>query len=158
MARVFVSYTAADKPFARRIAVALRAAGHDSWLDEDEILVGESIPAAVQRGLQGADFTVICLSKVAAARGWTEAERDAVLMQQLHDRKERILPVRLEDVAPPYLITGAALHCLPLALSRSCWPYRTTLIDCLRWGMAKTSARRHLRTRRRCQNRRPPSS
>lgn len=108
MARVFVSHTAADKPFARRIAVALRAAGHEPWIDEDEILVGESIPAAVQRGLQGADFTVICLSKVAAARGWTEAERDAVLMQQFHDRKERILPVRLEDVAPPYLIAHLA--------------------------------------------------
>lgn len=108
MARVFVSHTAADQPFARRIAAALRGAGHEPWLDEDEILVGESIPAAVQRGLLGADFTVICLSKVAAARGWTEAERDAVLMQQLHDRKERILPVRLEDVAPPYLIAHLA--------------------------------------------------
>jgi hypothetical protein len=108
MARVFLSHATVDKPAARRIAAALRAAGHQPWLDEDEILVGESVPAAIQRGLHQADFVVICLSKVAAAQGWTEAERDATLMQQLHDRKERILPIRLEDVAPPYLIAQLA--------------------------------------------------
>lgn len=108
MARVFLSHASPDKPVVRRIAAALRAAGHESWLDEDEILVGESIPAAVERGLLNADFVVICLSGMAAARGWIEAERDATLMQQLRDRKERILPVRLEDVAPPYLIASLA--------------------------------------------------
>jgi hypothetical protein len=108
MARVFLSHATVDKPAARRIADALRAAGHQPWLDEDEILVGESIPAAVEQGLRGADFVVICLSKVAAARGWIEAETDATLMQQLHERKERILPIRLEDVAPPYLIARLA--------------------------------------------------
>jgi hypothetical protein len=108
MARVFLSHATADKPAARRIAEALRAAGHQPWLDEDEILVGESIPTAVEQGLRGADFVVICLSKVAAAHGWIEAETDATLMQQLHERKERILPVRLEDVAPHYMIARLA--------------------------------------------------
>ena len=104
MARVFLSHASPDKPAVYRIAEALRAAGHQPWIYEEEILIGESIPAAVESGLQKADFVVICLSKAAAARGWIEAERDATLMQQLRDRKERILPVRLDDVAPPYLI------------------------------------------------------
>jgi hypothetical protein len=33
----------------RRIAEVLRVAGHELRLHEDEILVGESIPAAVER-------------------------------------------------------------------------------------------------------------
>jgi hypothetical protein len=106
MARLFLSHASADKTVVRRIAAALRAAGHDPWLDEDEILVGESIPAPVARGLRDADFVVLCLSKAAAERGWIEAERDAALMQQLGERKERILPVRLEDVSPLHLIAA----------------------------------------------------
>ena len=108
MARVFLSHASADKPAVRRISEALRTAGHEPWCDEEEILVGESIPAAVERGLRGTDFVVICLSKAAAERGWVEAERDATLMQQFRERKERILPVRLEDVAPPYLLASLA--------------------------------------------------
>ncbi len=98
MARVFLSHASPDKPAARRIGEALRLAGHQPWLDEQEILVGESIPAAVERGLRAADFVVMCLSRAAAERGWVEAERDATLMQQFSQRKERVLPVRLEDV------------------------------------------------------------
>lgn len=104
VARVFLSHASPDKPLVRRIAQALRVAGHEPWLDEEQILTGESIPAAVERGLREADFVVVCLSKAAAERGWIEAERDATLMQQLRDGKARILPARLDDVAPPFLI------------------------------------------------------
>jgi hypothetical protein len=90
------------------MAGALRDAGHDPWLDEEAILVGESIPAAVERALRDADFVLLCLSKAAAERGWVEAERDATVMQQFRERKERVLPVRLEDVQPPHLIAQLA--------------------------------------------------
>lgn len=110
MARVFLSHAhaSADQAAVRRIADALRVAGHQPWLDEEEILVGESIPMAVETGLRKADFVVICLSKAAAVRGWIEAERDATLMQQFLERRERVLPVRLEDVIPPHLIASLA--------------------------------------------------
>ncbi|WP_437925280.1 toll/interleukin-1 receptor domain-containing protein [Sorangium sp. So ce291] len=108
MARVFLSHANVDKPMVRRVAEALRSAGHDPWIDDEQILVGESIPAAIERGLRQADFIVVCLSKSAAERGWVEAERDATLMQQLRERRARILPLRLEDVTPPYLIAPFA--------------------------------------------------
>lgn len=98
VARIFLSYARPDERAVRRIANAL-CADHHTWLDQDDILVGESIVAAVERGLHDADFVVLCLSKAAAARGWIEAERDATLMQQFGERRERILPVRLEDNA-----------------------------------------------------------
>nr|WP_269084163.1 toll/interleukin-1 receptor domain-containing protein [Sorangium cellulosum] len=108
MARIFLSHASVDKPTVRRVAEALRSAGHDPWVDDEQILIGESIPAAVERGLRQADFVVVCLSKAAAERGWVEAERDATLMQQLRERKARILPVRLENVPPPYIIAPLA--------------------------------------------------
>lgn len=108
MARVFLSHTNPDKPTVRRIADALRAAGHEPWLDEERIVVGDSIPASVERGLEEADFVVLCLSREAASRGWVEAARDAALIQQLREKRARILPVRLEEVEPPYLIAQLA--------------------------------------------------
>jgi hypothetical protein len=79
----------------RRIAGALREAGHDPWLDEEAILVGESIPSAVERGLHDTDFVLLCLSNAAAERGWVETELNATLMQQFRERRERVLPVRV---------------------------------------------------------------
>jgi hypothetical protein len=108
VARVFLSHASADKGVVRRIAGALRDAGHDPWLDEEAILIGESIPAAVGRGLADADFVLLCLSKAAAERGWVEAERDATVMQQFHEQRARLLPVRLEDVQPPHLLAPLA--------------------------------------------------
>ncbi|WP_437925279.1 TIR domain-containing protein [Sorangium sp. So ce291] len=108
MARVFLSHASVDKSSVRLIADALRAAGHEPWLDEEELLVGDSIPRAVERGLREADFVVVCLSTAATERGWVEAERDATMIQQFRERKARILPVRLEPVDPPYLLAQLA--------------------------------------------------
>jgi len=104
MARVFLSHASSDKPQVRRIAQALRDAGHDPWLDEDQIDIGESIPAAVERGLRDTDFMIVCLSAAAARSGWASAEREVTFMQQMADRRTRILPVRLEHVDPPVLL------------------------------------------------------
>lgn len=108
MARIFLSHASPDKPIVRRIATTLQAAGHEPWLDEEEILVGDSIPTAVERGLREAHFVVLCLSKAAANRRWIDVERNATLMEQFREGQERILPVRLEDVPPPLLVASLA--------------------------------------------------
>lgn len=104
MARIFLSYARVDAPTVRQIAAALRAAGHDPWVGEDQILVGDSIPGAIEQALRDADFVVICLSRAAAGPGWVQAERDATLVQQLRASRAKLLPVRLESVEPPSLI------------------------------------------------------
>src|SRR5262249_37733043 len=103
VAGIFLSYASPDKPAVLRIAAALRAAGHDPWLD-DEILIGEPIAVAVERALRDADFVVICLSQAAAESGWVQGQRAPTVMQQLRERKARLLPVRLEDVRPPHFM------------------------------------------------------
>lgn len=108
MARLFLAHASADTPTVHRLADALREAGHDPWIDEDRIDLGDSIPSAIERGLREADFVIVCLSAAAAQRGWVQAERDAAFMQQMRDGRTRILPVRLEDIAPPYLLQSIA--------------------------------------------------
>lgn len=106
--RVFLSHASPDKPMVRQIRDALRDMGHRPWLDEDEILPGESIPNKIQHGLRQADFILICLSRAAAQSGWVEAESHVSMMRQFKDRTSRILVARLEDVPPPDLLSHIA--------------------------------------------------
>lgn len=46
--------------------------------------------------------------RLAVVQSSIEAERDATMMQQLRERKPRILPIRLDQVDPPYLTAHLA--------------------------------------------------
>ncbi|MDC0743719.1 toll/interleukin-1 receptor domain-containing protein [Polyangium mundeleinium] len=107
MAKVFLSHAHVDKPAVRRIVDALREAGHEPWIDEQEILVGESIPGAIERGLETTDFVLVCLSRAAIASGWVRSELDGSVMKPFRSKMTRVLPIRLEDVAPPTIIAHA---------------------------------------------------
>ena len=50
MANVFISHRRADAVEAARLAADLRAAGHEVWLDDDEIAIGDSIPGRMNEG------------------------------------------------------------------------------------------------------------
>jgi hypothetical protein len=52
--RKFLSHNFADKHLARRLATDLQQHGIDVWLDEQQMLVGDSIRTGVNRGPGGA--------------------------------------------------------------------------------------------------------
>lgn len=103
-ARVFLSHAEADKPIVRWLRDELLAAGHKAWLDEDEVLVGQSIPDAVQHGLQNTDFVIVCISRNWLESGWAQAELHSTIIRQFKDHQTCILPVRLEQVELPLII------------------------------------------------------
>jgi hypothetical protein len=106
MARVLLSYATADLQQVRKLREDLEAAGHSAWIAADEVLVGESIPSAVARGLKAADYVVPCLSRTAVTSGWVKAELELAVMRQLSTDTARVLPVRFEDVPPPDVIAN----------------------------------------------------
>ena len=57
----FISYSHTDKSFARRLHDQLQARGVRCWLDEKQILPGDDIYAAVERGLRLWDKVLLCL-------------------------------------------------------------------------------------------------
>lgn len=100
VARIFLAHLSADNPIVRRLAVALRAAGHDPMLADGEAGAGESMHPAVERGLRESAVVVVCPSNAAAGRGWVEAEPDIRMMQPFRERESGRLPVRLEERCP----------------------------------------------------------
>jgi len=110
---IFLSHSSADKPVVRKIAADVEARdGRDGrrltvWLDEAEIRPGQSIPGAVNAGLETSRFFTVLMSPAyfESRSGWTDAEWHAVLHVDPDNRRGRILPVLIADcpMIPPLL-------------------------------------------------------
>jgi TIR domain len=90
---------------AGRLAADLRAEGLDVWMAPGSIRPGESFAAAIDRGLEGCEYVAVLLSPAAMASAWVQAEVYAAL-DRAHRGVTTILPMRLQPVAVPPLLSG----------------------------------------------------
>lgn len=101
---VFISHRRQDAVQAERLAVAVRSAGHDVWLDEWSISVGDSLVRRMNEGLEGSTFLVLCYSSSGVSSPWMSREWMAALARQLNGHNVRVLPVRLTGGQPPAIL------------------------------------------------------
>lgn len=99
----FISHFSGDKPFSRRIAEALRLRGIRTWMDDDEIDIGESLSAKIEQGLTDSYTFMIILSPEALTRPWVKEELRAAYARRFAGSLT-ILPVlHKECEIPPFL-------------------------------------------------------
>lgn len=101
---VFVSHSSKDKPFIRKLVADLTAGGISVWLDEQRILVGDSIPERIGQGLAESDVFIIALSENSVSSEWVKRELDSALVGELSKRNIRILPMKLSECEIPEII------------------------------------------------------
>ena len=106
MISVFLSHSHADKPLARRLAVDLSQKGIRVWIDEGEILVGDSLIAKIRAGLDGVDYVAAILSPAAVASPWVQEELDVAMNQQISGRKVKVLPLIGQPCDIPGFLVG----------------------------------------------------
>jgi hypothetical protein len=104
MAIIFISHSSQDRAFARQLAEDLRQLGHDPWLDEWEIRVGDSITQKVTEGIGRARYLAVVLTPHAIASHWVEKEWQAKYYEELHTGTPLILPLLLEDCDVPVFL------------------------------------------------------
>jgi hypothetical protein len=91
---VFLCHVGREKEaIVRPMYRALEAAGITSWLDEAEILFGDSIIQKINEGLRTSRFLLCFLSEDFVGRGWPEGEMAAALSAELSSGGQRVLPV-----------------------------------------------------------------
>lgn len=105
MANVFISHRNQDAAQAERLATELRAAGHDVWLDEWEISVGDSIVKRIDEGLAGSAYLILCYSSSGVSSPWMSREWMSALSRQLDGRNVKVLPVRLTGGDAPAILS-----------------------------------------------------
>jgi hypothetical protein len=106
MSKVFLSHNHADKPFARRLAGDLRKAGHDVWIDEAEINIGDSLIDKIRAGLDEVDYVAAILSEKSIDSPWVQRELEIASNREIEERRVVVLPLLVQKVPLPGFLKG----------------------------------------------------
>lgn len=100
--KVFVSHASEDKArFVIPFATALRGKGIDAWVDQWEMLPGDSLVDKIfEEGLKEASAVVIVLSAASVAKPWVREELNASVVSRI-SKGTKIIPVVLDDCEVP---------------------------------------------------------
>lgn len=95
-ASCFISYSHADKLFARRLHQELQAKGIRCWLDEHELLPGHDLLDELDRGIRLSDRVLLCCSKASLTSWWVDSEINTAFareqdLNKAYGKKTRIL-------------------------------------------------------------------
>lgn len=102
--KVFLSHSSFDKAFVLSLAVDLKSYGFDVWLDEWEILAGESIPSKINDGLKECDYLMLILSPNAVLSKWVEKEWQAKYWEEIEHGHIKLIPVLYQKCEIPTLL------------------------------------------------------
>lgn len=102
---VFISYSSTDKVLARRLADSLSLYAVPVFLDERQILIGDSIPARIYEALERATHVMYLVSSSSIQSRWVQEELSVAKTRQMQARGCRILPILIEDVSIPASLT-----------------------------------------------------
>jgi predicted nucleotide-binding protein len=101
--RVFVSYSRTDQHFARRLVSDLPHQV-EVWIDEAQILVGDSLTDRIADAIQDAEFIIAILSSQSVQSRWVREELRQAETRRMLGHKMTILPVLISDCElPPFL-------------------------------------------------------
>jgi len=101
---LFLSHNSSDKPFVRRLAGDLRAAGVRVWLDEAEIRVGDSLIAKIADAIADAEYLGVVLSSRSVKSAWVEKELNIALSREIGGQKLKVLPILMETCELPLFL------------------------------------------------------
>jgi hypothetical protein len=105
MSNVFISHRRADTTLAEKLAHEIKERGHQVWLADWKINIGDSIVERMQQGLEGATYFVLCYSERGVMAPWISREWMSVLARQLNGANVKILPVVLTGGDPPIILS-----------------------------------------------------
>ncbi|HEX8183312.1 MAG TPA: toll/interleukin-1 receptor domain-containing protein, partial [Blastocatellia bacterium] len=104
----FISYSHADKLFARRLHDALQGRGIRCWLDEHQIRPGDDMYDEVDRGIRLWDKVLLCASKSSLTSVWVDNEiasalqKEEVLWKARGRKILKLIPLNLDG----YILSG----------------------------------------------------
>jgi hypothetical protein len=106
MSSIFLSHSHADKPFVRRLAQDLQAAGVRVWLDEAEMMIGDSLIEKIRQGIDEMEYLGVILSPNSVNSPWVQREVDVAMNREIAGKRVKVLPLVIEDCKLPGFLEG----------------------------------------------------
>lgn len=104
MSKIFLSHNSKDKPFIRKLAADLRSYSHVVWLDEQDILIGDSITDKIGEGLADSDYVIVALSSDSVNSSWVNREIQVATNREINEGKTILLPILIENISLPTIL------------------------------------------------------
>jgi hypothetical protein len=109
---IFLSHSRRDRGFARKFASDLRAHGVYVWVDEAEILPGDSLIEKLEQGIDEMNYLCVVLSPHSVASEWVKREVQIALTDEIHGKRVKVLPLLYKKCAlPGFLRTMTYADC-----------------------------------------------
>ena len=104
MKKVFLSHSSQDKNFVRLFASKLAEENIPYWLDESEILVGESLIEKIGSGIYETDCIIAFISSSSVKSNWVRKELQLAMTREIEENQLRVIPIIIDDCEiPTYL-------------------------------------------------------
>ena len=101
---VFISYSRRDSGFVRRLVERLRAVGINTFYDEADIAVGESLVEALDQAVRRAKYLLVVMSPDYFSSTWATKELEIALNQEFEKGETKVLPLLYRDCEIPALL------------------------------------------------------
>lgn len=105
---VFLSHSWGDKEFARKLAGDLVSSGVRVWVDEGEIMVGDSLIEKIRIGIDEMDYLAVVLSPNSVSSAWVKKEVDIAMNQEIEGNRIKVLPLVYKQCELPWFLKGKA--------------------------------------------------
>ena len=117
--KVFISYRSSSSDFAHKVAKSLNRRGAYVWFDQWNLLPGDAISEAIDRGLTWATHLIVLVDSGFMDSKWTQMELESFLYRYLagpHQVPQYIKKVDRPII--PLILHGTSRQKLPLAIQR----------------------------------------
>ena len=102
--KVFISHSSKDKPFVRKLKRDLELNYIDSWLDEDELLPGDSLIEKLNSALKNSTHLMIILSPNSVKSDWVQFELENALQYVEEETLAKIIPIHYRKCEIPEVL------------------------------------------------------
>jgi len=104
---LFLSHTHADKPFVRRLKATLERKGVKKvWIDEAEIMIGDSLLQKIEEGLKRTRYIAVVLSPESMSSKWVRKELEIAMNREIASGQVVVLPLLYKPCDLPDFLKG----------------------------------------------------
>lgn len=105
LGKIFISHTAADKPFVRLLADQITKNGFQVWLDERDLVVGDPLAENISKALTSARVVLVIVSSASVSSKWLRYELN-LATERMVKGLCRVIPIVIDQTALPPEVRG----------------------------------------------------